>query len=35
MNANMKKVLITGLVALAAVAIANRVPQVNRIINNR
>ena len=32
-KAQMKKIAMTGLIALAAVAVANRIPQVRRVVN--
>ena len=34
-TAQIKKYALSGLVAVIAVAIANRVPQVSKIVNNR
>ena len=34
MSSNMKKYIVTGLVALVAVAVANRVPQMRKLLRN-
>ena len=34
MSSNMKKYIVTGLVALVAVAVANRIPQMRKLLRN-